>query len=56
MKKYQKLDCQSEAIFLMINPMTIPLLNLYEGFMNLFDEPENVISSESILADNKEDE
>ena len=40
----------------MINLMTIPLSNLYEEIMNLFDEPEKVISSESKVADKKEDE
>ena len=36
--------------------MTIPLMNLSEEFLNLFDEPEKAISLQSKAKDNKEDE
>ena len=45
LKKYQKIDSQSEETFPMKNSMTIPLSSLYEEFMNLFDEPDKTISS-----------
>lgn len=55
MKKNQKEDCQSREIFLSTNSMTIPLLNLYEEFLNLFDESEKSFSSESNVNANQED-
>ena len=36
-----------------MNATTIPLSTLYDEFLNLFDEPEKAISSESKEADNK---
>lgn len=39
-----------------MNPMTIPFSNLYEEFMNPFDEPVKDISQKSKAVDNKEDE
>ena len=36
--------------------MTIPLSNLYDEFLNLFDKPEKAITSESKATDIKEDE
>lgn len=55
MKKCQKRDCQSEEIFQSTNSKTTPLMNLYEDFLNLFDEHEREISSESKAKDNRED-
>jgi len=43
-------------IFLEGNTLTTPLLNLYEEFLNLFDEPETALSYESGAKDNLEDE
>ena len=56
LKKYQTSDRQSEETIPVTNPMTTPLSNLHEELMNLFDEPEKAISSESKAADNKKDD
>ena len=56
LKKFQKNDSPSKEIFPKTNFATIPLSNIYEEFLNLFEEPEKAISSESKAADNKEDE
>ena len=40
LKKYQKSNSPSEEIFLSTHSQTIPLMNLYEEFMNLFDKPK----------------
>lgn len=53
LKKYQKVDSQSEEILPVKNMTAIPLSSLYEEFMNLFDEPDKAIFSESKAADNK---
>ncbi|XP_052627222.1 uncharacterized protein LOC128133731 [Lactuca sativa] len=55
-EKVSEADCQSEEIFPSKNPMTIPLSNLYEKFLNLFDEPDKSTSSESKVKDNQGDE
>ncbi|KAI3791030.1 hypothetical protein L2E82_04569 [Cichorium intybus] len=46
----------SVEIFPTTNQATIPLMNLYEEFMNLVDEPETAKSSQSNTKDNQEDE
>ena len=43
LKKYQKTNYPAKGIFPSTNPMEIS--NLYEEFMNLFDEPEKAIYS-----------
>ncbi|KAI3515898.1 hypothetical protein L1887_14803 [Cichorium endivia] len=45
-----------QEIFPDTNKTTIPLMDLYEEFMNLFDEPENAKSVEAKARDNKGDE
>ena len=49
-------DIQSKEIFPQANATTIPLSTLYNKFLNLFDEPEKAISSDSKAANNKIDE
>ncbi|KAI3510080.1 hypothetical protein L1887_25607 [Cichorium endivia] len=52
----QNKENQSAEIFPESNQTTTPLMNLYEEFMNLFDELETAKSSESNAKDNQEDE
>ncbi|KAI3515995.1 hypothetical protein L1887_14902 [Cichorium endivia] len=44
---------QLKEIFPESNQVTIPLMNLYEVFMNLFDEPETAKSAEKHATDNQ---
>ncbi|KAI3766946.1 hypothetical protein L2E82_17026 [Cichorium intybus] len=49
-------ETQSQEIFPESNKTSIPLMNLYEEFMNLFDEPDNAKSAEEKAKDNQGDE
>ncbi|KAI3505861.1 hypothetical protein L1887_28170 [Cichorium endivia] len=47
---------KTQEIFPESNKTTIPLMNIYEEFMNLFDEPETAKSAEAKAKDNQGDE
>ncbi|KAL7591015.1 hypothetical protein Lser_V15G34603 [Lactuca serriola] len=56
LKQIQSNESQIMEIFPKPCPSVIPISNLYEEFMLLFDEPEKAITSEAKAADNKVDE
>lgn len=55
MKKIQASECLTEEIFLVSGQLLVPIYNLFEEYMLLFDEPEKAINSEARAADNKID-
>ena len=54
-KKLKKTEGFMEEIFPISDHVTVPISNLFEMYMLLFDELENAIHSESEAADNKVD-
>ncbi|KAI3510732.1 hypothetical protein L1887_17865 [Cichorium endivia] len=52
----QNTEQHSKEIFPESNLTTVPLMNLYKEFLNLFDEPETAKSAEKHAMDNQVDE
>nr|KAJ0227036.1 hypothetical protein LSAT_V11C100049630 [Lactuca sativa] len=55
MKKVQRTESASEDIFPEFGQVSVPISNLFEEYIRLFDEPEKAINSEATAADNKVD-